>query len=86
MTENVPESALLACFGAMSNVGMMSGLEAIEALKQVEHGKAGFKPAVTINLVTDCAIRKKPASQQYNPDEMKPATKAIVSVILSAVE
>jgi len=50
MTENVPESALLACFGAMSNVGMMTGLEAIEALKQVEHGKAGFKPAVTINV------------------------------------
>jgi len=85
MTENVPESALLACFGAMSNVGMMTGWEAIEALKQVEHGKAGFKPAATINLVTDCAIREKTASQ-YNPDMMKPATKAIVSVILSAVE
>jgi uncharacterized metal-binding protein len=42
MTENVPESALFVCFGAMSNVGMITGLAAIEALKQVEPGKAGI--------------------------------------------
>jgi uncharacterized metal-binding protein len=43
MTENsVPETALFVCFGAMSNVGMMTGLAAIEAVKQVEPGKAGI--------------------------------------------
>lgn len=42
MAENVPETALFVCFGAMSNVGMMTGLAAIEAIKQVEKGKAGI--------------------------------------------
>lgn len=42
MTENVPDTALFVCFGAMSNVGMMTGLAAIEAVKQVEKGKAGI--------------------------------------------
>jgi uncharacterized metal-binding protein len=42
MTENVPENALFVCFGAMSDVGMMTGLAAIEAVKQVEPGKAGI--------------------------------------------
>ena len=42
MAENVPENALFVCFGAMSNVGMMTGLATIEAVKQVEPGKAGI--------------------------------------------
>lgn len=42
MAENVPDTALFVCFGAMSNVGMMTGLAAIEAVKQVEKGKAGI--------------------------------------------
>ena len=42
MADNVPETALFVCFGAMSNVGMMTGLAAIEAVKQVDHGKAGI--------------------------------------------
>lgn len=42
MAENVPESALFVCFGAMSNVGAMTGLAALEAVKQVEPGKAGI--------------------------------------------
>jgi uncharacterized metal-binding protein len=42
MAENVPENALFVCFGAMSNVGMMTGLAALEAVKQVEPGKAGI--------------------------------------------
>lgn len=42
MTENGPETALFVCFGAMSNVGMMTGLAALEAVKQVEKGKAGI--------------------------------------------
>ena len=42
MAENVPDNALFVCFGAMSNVGMMTGLAAIEAVKQVEPGKAGI--------------------------------------------
>ncbi|OJX47154.1 MAG: hypothetical protein BGO78_16890 [Chloroflexi bacterium 44-23] len=42
MSENVPETALFVCFGAMSNVGMMTGLAALEAVKKVEKGKAGI--------------------------------------------
>ncbi len=42
MSENVPETALFVCFGAMSNVGMMTGLASIEAVKRVEPGKAGI--------------------------------------------
>lgn len=123
MAENVPENALFVCFGAMSNVGMMTGLAAIEAVKQVEPGKAGifclgglptqaptvlaktqavkriitvdgcalncsrkiveqagFTPAQTINLVTDCGIQKK-SSSQFDPAEMQPAIEAIVDAI-----
>lgn len=42
MAENVPETALFVCFGAMSNVGAMTGLAALEAVKRVEPGKAGI--------------------------------------------
>lgn len=123
MAEQIPENALFVCFGAMSNVGMMTGLAAIEAVKQVEPGKAGifclgglpthaltvisktqaakriitvdgcalncsrkiveqagFTPAKTINLVTDCGIQKRPSSQ-YNAEEMQPALEAIVNAI-----
>lgn len=123
MTETVPESALFVCFGAMSNVGMMTGLAALEAIKQVEPGKAGifclgglptnaptvmaktqavqriitvdgcalncarkiveqagFTPTQAINLVTDCGIRKKPASE-FNAEEMHPAVNAIIEAI-----
>ena len=123
MAEQVPENALFVCFGAMSNVGMMTGLASIEAVKQVEPGKAGifclgglptqaptvisktqaakriitvdgctlncsrkiveqagFTPAKTINLVTDCGIQKK-SSAQFNADEMQPAVEAIVKAI-----
>jgi uncharacterized metal-binding protein len=126
MTENVPETALFVCFGAMSNVGMMTGLAAIEAVKKVEPGKAGifclgglptqaptviaktqavkrivtvdgcplncsrkiveqagFTPTKTINLVTDCGIQKKPASE-YKQEDMEPAIKAIVDTIIAA--
>jgi uncharacterized metal-binding protein len=123
MAENVPENALFVCFGAISNVGMMTGLAAIEAVKQVEPGKAGifclgglptqaptvlaktqavkriitvdgcplncsrkivemagFTPAQTINLVSDCGIQKK-SSAEYNPEEMQPAIEAIINAI-----
>jgi len=123
MTENVPENALFVCFGAMSNVGMMTGLAAIEAVKQVKPGKAGifclgglptqapdvltktravkriitvdgctlncsrkiveqagFVPAQTINLVTDCKIEKK-SSSQFDLEEMQPSVEAIVNAI-----
>lgn len=39
MTENVSDAALFVCFVVVSNVGMMTGLAAIEAMKQVEPGK-----------------------------------------------
>ena len=123
MAEQVPENALFVCFGAMSNVGMMTGLASIEAVKRVDPGKAGifclgglptqaptvisktqaakriitvdgctlncsrkiveqagFTPAKTINLVTDCGIQKK-SSAQFNADEMQPAVEAIVKAI-----
>ncbi len=47
--------------------------------------QAGFTPAVTINLVTDCGIQKKPSSQ-FDPKEMKPATAAIISAIQAGTE
>ncbi len=42
MSENVPENALFVCFGAMSNVGMMTGLASLEAVKKCERGKVGI--------------------------------------------
>ena len=42
MAENIPENALFVCFGAMSNVGMITGLSAIEVVNQVDPGKAGI--------------------------------------------
>ena len=42
MAEMVPENGLFVCFGAMSNVGMLTGLAALEALKRVDLGKAGI--------------------------------------------
>jgi len=126
MAENVPENALFVCFGAMSNVGMLTGLAAIEAVKQVQPGKAGifclgglptqaqsvlektravqriitvdgchlncarkiveqagFSAAVALNLVIDCAIPKKSASQ-YDTAELGIAVKAIVQAINQA--
>ncbi len=123
MAENVPENALFVCFGAMSNVGMMTGLAAIEAVKRVPAGKAGIfclgglptqaqsvitktravKRIITvdgcslncskkivesagfdiyksINLVTDCEIKKKPASE-FSADDMQVAVDAIVSAV-----
>ena len=123
MSENVPENALFVCFGAMSNVGMMTGLAALEAIKQSQPGKAGifclgglpteaptvlqkthavkriitvdgcalncarkiveqagFTPARSINLVTDCGITKKSADQ-FDAADMQPAVDAILSAI-----
>jgi len=42
MTENVPQNAMFVCFGAMSNVGTLTGLAGLEAVRQVEPGKAGI--------------------------------------------
>jgi uncharacterized metal-binding protein len=102
---------------------MLTGLAAIEAVKQVQPGKAGifclgglptnaetvlsktravkriitvdgcpfncarkiveqagFTPARSINLVTDCAIQKASASQ-YDPADLDIAVKALVEAI-----
>jgi uncharacterized metal-binding protein len=40
MADHVPENAVFFCFGAMANVGMMTGQEASKDEKQVEFGKA----------------------------------------------
>ena len=42
MADSIPETALFVCFGGMSNVGIMTGLASIEAMKQVKPGKAGI--------------------------------------------
>lgn len=42
MSENGLDTALYVCFGATSNVGAMTGLAALEALKRVEPGKAAI--------------------------------------------
>jgi uncharacterized metal-binding protein len=39
---NIPENALFVCFGGMSNVGTLTGLAGLEAVRQVEPGKAGI--------------------------------------------
>lgn len=39
---NVPENALFVCFGGMSNVGTLTGLAGLEAVKQLEPGQAGI--------------------------------------------
>jgi len=39
---NIPENALFVCFGGMSNVGTMTGLAGLEAVRQVEPGQAGI--------------------------------------------
>jgi len=42
MGNNVPDNALFVCFGGMSNVGTLTGLAGLEAVRQVEPGKAGI--------------------------------------------
>lgn len=42
MSNQVPENALFVCFGGMSNVGVLTGLAGLQAVQQVEAGKAGI--------------------------------------------
>jgi uncharacterized metal-binding protein len=42
MSEDVPHNALFVCFGGMSNVGILSGLASLEAIRQLPPGKAGI--------------------------------------------
>ena len=39
---NVPKNALFVCFGGMSNVGTLTGLAGLQAVRQVEPGQAGI--------------------------------------------
>lgn len=39
---NVPKNALFVCFGGMSNVGTLTGLASLEAVRQAEPGEAGI--------------------------------------------
>jgi len=39
---NVPVNAIFVCFGGMSNVGTLTGLASLEAVRQVEPGQAGI--------------------------------------------
>ena len=42
MGNHVPDNALFVCFGGMSNVGTLTGLAGLQAVRQVEPGKAGI--------------------------------------------
>ena len=42
MSDNVPENALFVCFGGMSNVGTLTGLAGLEAVRRAGPGKAGI--------------------------------------------
>jgi uncharacterized metal-binding protein len=42
MSNTVPADALFVCFGGMSNVGTLTGLAGLEAVKQLEPGQAGI--------------------------------------------
>ena len=38
MGNNIPENALFVCFGCMSNVGTLTGIAGLEAVKQLDAG------------------------------------------------
>jgi len=42
VNDNIPQNALFVCFGGMSNVGTLTGLTALEAVKQVGPEQAGI--------------------------------------------
>ena len=42
VSNSVPENALFVCFGGMSNVGTLTGLAALQAVKEVGPDKAGI--------------------------------------------
>lgn len=42
MSNGLPENALFVCFGGMSNVGTLTGLAGLEAIKQAGPGKAAI--------------------------------------------
>jgi uncharacterized metal-binding protein len=42
MANGVPDNALFVCFGGMSNVGTLTGLAALEAVKQAGPDKAAI--------------------------------------------
>jgi uncharacterized metal-binding protein len=39
---NVPKNALFVCFGGLSNVGTLTGLAGLEAVRRAEPGEAGI--------------------------------------------
>ena len=41
-TSDIPENALFVCFGGMSNVGTLTGLAALQAVRQAKPGQAGI--------------------------------------------
>jgi uncharacterized metal-binding protein len=42
MADGVPDNALFVCFGGMSNVGTLTGLAGLEAVKRAGPGKAAI--------------------------------------------
>jgi uncharacterized metal-binding protein len=42
MSNGLPDNALFVCFGGMSNVGTLTGLAGLEAVKQAGPGKAAI--------------------------------------------
>lgn len=42
MSNNLPETALFVCFGCMSNVGTLTGMAGLEAIRRAGTDKAGI--------------------------------------------
>ena len=42
MTDDVSKNALFVCFGGMSNVAMLTGLEGLAVIRQAPDSKAGI--------------------------------------------
>jgi len=55
--ENVPENALLACFGVMSSAGALTGIAVLEAMKKLDPKKTGL--FCTSALAADVPKHKK---------------------------
>jgi len=61
---NVPENALFVCSGCMSNVGTLTIVAGLEALKRSEPGKAGIFCLAGLATGAPTVIEKTEAAQR----------------------
>lgn len=60
----VPKNALFVCFGCMSNVGTLTGVAGLEAVKRSEPGKAGIFCLAGLATDAKTVIEKTEAAQR----------------------